>query len=190
MRSRDAVLSAEDLLEQVWDEHADPSTNTALVTISRLRRKLGDPRWWRLSRTSATGSGPTTPDLARDEETFQRQRASSRVTFGPVPLTERAGSPQLRLAGEIDMAIADQLRAAGRRVVERLGEGCRIDVDVSKVTFLDSSGLGALVYIRRLAREAGGSVELLGASPSVARLLELAGLRDLFVHPGRPEGAL
>jgi DNA-binding response OmpR family regulator len=39
-----AFLSAEDLLEQVWDEHADPLTNTVTVTISRLRRKLGDPR--------------------------------------------------------------------------------------------------------------------------------------------------
>ncbi|MEU2503333.1 response regulator transcription factor [Streptomyces sp. NPDC007863] len=38
-----AFLSAEDLLEQVWDEHADPFTNTVTVTISRLRRKLGDP---------------------------------------------------------------------------------------------------------------------------------------------------
>ena len=38
-----AFLSAEDLLEQVWDEHADPFTNTVTVTIGRLRRKLGDP---------------------------------------------------------------------------------------------------------------------------------------------------
>ena len=36
-------LSAEDLLEQVWDEYADPFTNTVTVTIGRLRRKLGDP---------------------------------------------------------------------------------------------------------------------------------------------------
>jgi DNA-binding response OmpR family regulator len=43
MRANGAVLSAQDLLEQVWDEHADPFTNTVLVTISRLRRKLGDP---------------------------------------------------------------------------------------------------------------------------------------------------
>jgi hypothetical protein len=34
---------AEDLLEQVWDEHADPFTSTVTVTIGRLRRKLGDP---------------------------------------------------------------------------------------------------------------------------------------------------
>lgn len=38
-----AVLSAEDLLEQVWDENADPFTKTVHVTISRLRRKLGEP---------------------------------------------------------------------------------------------------------------------------------------------------
>ena len=43
MRAGEGVLSAEDLLEQVWDEHADPFTNAVLVTISRLRRKLGDP---------------------------------------------------------------------------------------------------------------------------------------------------
>jgi DNA-binding response OmpR family regulator len=38
-----AFLSAEDLLEKAWDEHADPFTTTVTVTISRLRRKLGDP---------------------------------------------------------------------------------------------------------------------------------------------------
>ncbi|AXB48190.1 DNA-binding response regulator [Amycolatopsis albispora] len=38
-----AVLSAEELLERVWDEHANPFTNTVAVTIGRLRRKLGDP---------------------------------------------------------------------------------------------------------------------------------------------------
>ncbi|ADP83954.1 two component transcriptional regulator, winged helix family [Pseudofrankia inefficax] len=43
LRASPAHLSAEDLLEQVWDEHADPFTNTVLVTIGRLRRKLGEP---------------------------------------------------------------------------------------------------------------------------------------------------
>jgi DNA-binding response OmpR family regulator len=43
MRAQPGVLSAEDLLEQVWDEHADPFTRTVGVTISRLRRRLGDP---------------------------------------------------------------------------------------------------------------------------------------------------
>jgi DNA-binding response OmpR family regulator len=43
LRASPAFLSAEDLLEQVWDEHADPFTNAVAVTIGRVRRKLGDP---------------------------------------------------------------------------------------------------------------------------------------------------
>lgn len=37
------VFSAEDLLERVWDEQADPFTNAVRITIMTLRRKLGDP---------------------------------------------------------------------------------------------------------------------------------------------------
>ena len=36
------VLSQEDLLEHVWDEHADPFTNTVRVTVMTLRRKLAE----------------------------------------------------------------------------------------------------------------------------------------------------
>jgi DNA-binding response OmpR family regulator len=38
-----AVVSAEELLEHVWDINADPFTNTVAVTIARLRKKLGEP---------------------------------------------------------------------------------------------------------------------------------------------------
>ena len=38
-----AVVSAEDLLERVWDDNADPFTRTVTVTLARLRRKLGTP---------------------------------------------------------------------------------------------------------------------------------------------------
>jgi DNA-binding response OmpR family regulator len=37
------VVSAEELLERVWDEMADPFTSAVKVTVSRLRRKLGEP---------------------------------------------------------------------------------------------------------------------------------------------------
>jgi DNA-binding response OmpR family regulator len=43
LRASPAYLRAEDLLEQVWDEHADPFTNAVAVAVGRLRRKLGDP---------------------------------------------------------------------------------------------------------------------------------------------------
>jgi two-component system, OmpR family, response regulator VanR len=38
-----AVISAEELLERAWDEHADPFTNTMRTTIGTLRKKLGEP---------------------------------------------------------------------------------------------------------------------------------------------------
>ena len=38
-----AAVSAEELLEHVWDAHADSFSNTVAVTVARLRRKLGDP---------------------------------------------------------------------------------------------------------------------------------------------------
>ena len=39
------VLSQEDLLARVWDENVDPFTNTVRMTISKLRRKLGEPEF-------------------------------------------------------------------------------------------------------------------------------------------------
>ena len=38
-----AVVSAEELLERVWDEEADPFTNAVRITVMTLRRKLGEP---------------------------------------------------------------------------------------------------------------------------------------------------
>ncbi|WP_114453101.1 response regulator transcription factor [Halopolyspora algeriensis] len=38
-----AVVSSEELLERVWDEHADPFTTTVRVTMMTLRKKLGEP---------------------------------------------------------------------------------------------------------------------------------------------------
>jgi DNA-binding response OmpR family regulator len=43
LASQGRVVSAEELLERVWDEAADPFTNAVKITVSRLRAKLGDP---------------------------------------------------------------------------------------------------------------------------------------------------
>ena len=43
MQADGAVVSAEELLEKAWDEHADPFTNAVRVAVMTLRRKLGDP---------------------------------------------------------------------------------------------------------------------------------------------------
>ncbi|HCT78872.1 MAG TPA: DNA-binding response regulator [Micromonosporaceae bacterium] len=43
LRADGAAVSAEQLLEKAWDEHADPFTHTVRMAILKLRRKLGDP---------------------------------------------------------------------------------------------------------------------------------------------------
>jgi DNA-binding response OmpR family regulator len=43
LTGRDRLISAEELLERVWDEAIDPFTTTVKATINRLRAKLGDP---------------------------------------------------------------------------------------------------------------------------------------------------
>jgi DNA-binding response OmpR family regulator len=43
LAAQGTVVSAEELLERVWDEAANPFTNTVKMTVSRLRAKLGDP---------------------------------------------------------------------------------------------------------------------------------------------------
>ncbi|WP_331766828.1 response regulator transcription factor [Embleya sp. NBC_00896] len=43
LRADGAAVSAEQLLEKAWDEHADPFTNAVRIAILKLRRKLGAP---------------------------------------------------------------------------------------------------------------------------------------------------
>ncbi|MFE4366993.1 response regulator transcription factor [Streptomyces sp. NPDC056835] len=43
MTAQGGVVSAETLLEKAWDQHADPFTQAVRVTVSTLRRKLGEP---------------------------------------------------------------------------------------------------------------------------------------------------
>lgn len=47
------VVSAEDLLERAWDENADPFTNAVRITVSALRRRLGEP--WLIATVPGVG---------------------------------------------------------------------------------------------------------------------------------------
>ncbi|MFC8681290.1 response regulator transcription factor [Microbacterium ureisolvens] len=47
------VVSAEDLLERAWDENADPFTNAVRITISTLRKRLGEP--WAIETVAGVG---------------------------------------------------------------------------------------------------------------------------------------
>ncbi len=55
-----------------------------------------------------------------------------------------------------------------------------IDFDCSSLDFVDSSGLGALISMQKLANERGGKLRLLSPKPSVIQLLELTRLHRVF----------
>src|ERR1700722_7349091 len=53
------VISAEELLQQAWDENADPFTNAVRITVSALRRRLGEP--WVIATVAGVGYRIDTP---------------------------------------------------------------------------------------------------------------------------------
>ncbi len=82
----------------------------------------------------------------------------------------------LTLTGELDLASGPLLREA---VDDALRRGRRhVAIDASGVSFIDSSGLMALLKARRKATAAGGSLRLTASSVPVLRVLELTGLTD------------
>ena len=85
------------------------------------------------------------------------------------------------ISGEIDLDTAPTLREELLRV---LGQGPpHLVLDIAKVGFLDSSGLGVLVGTLRRARMLGGSVRIASPSRQVREVLEITGLDAVFpVH--------
>ncbi len=55
-----------------------------------------------------------------------------------------------------------------------------IDFDCSSLDFVDSSGLGALISMQKLANERGGKLRLLAPKPTVVQVLELTRLHRVF----------
>ena len=58
------VVSAEELLERAWDENADPFTNAVRITVSALRKRLGEP--WIIATVAGVGYRIDTPTGHRD----------------------------------------------------------------------------------------------------------------------------
>jgi len=59
------VISAEELLERAWDENADPFTNAVRITVSALRKRLGEP--WIIATVAGVGYRISAqPDTGRE----------------------------------------------------------------------------------------------------------------------------
>lgn len=91
----------------------------------------------------------------------------------------------VRVGGEIDTSVADALGDCLLRVMR--AHTARLLLDLSAVTFFDCAGLRTLMQARRRAELRNGAVDLIEASPQVRRIINLAGLQDVFpVREARP----
>jgi anti-anti-sigma factor len=80
--------------------------------------------------------------------------------------------------GDVDLVSSSDLR---RVLDEAVRLSPRVKVDLSGLTFIDSSGLSALVEAHRKARDAGGEMSLRHPTPMLRRLLDITRLDTLLV---------
>ena len=90
-------------------------------------------------------------------------------------LTE-GGALGVRVVGELDMATAEELTDAIAAWPERV-ERCVIDL--SRCSFLDSSGIRALLMCQR-ELDGNGTMQLIGVAPHVERVLRIAGVHEVL----------
>lgn len=103
--------------------------------------------------------------------------------------TTRTG-PALVIAvneSRIDAAVAIEFKETVRAAADEPGNP--VILDLSRVTFLDSSGLGAVVAVMKLLG-AARPLELAGLTPPVAKVFRLTRMDSVFtIHPSAPGGA-
>lgn len=96
-----------------------------------------------------------------------------------------ASTALVTVAGEVDLATAHLLRDRLGGVLREHGLAA-LDVDLAAVTFLDCTGISALVAVRNAAIQAGCQMRITHPQPIVRRVLEVTGLLGVFTDPIDP----
>ncbi len=91
------------------------------------------------------------------------------------------------VTGEIDVTTVHQLR---ERLDELADSGSALIVDLNRISFIDSAGLGALIGVSRRAAAHGGTLQAVCARPAVRKLLWLTGVDRRIPLTATVDGAL
>ncbi|QGG95585.1 STAS domain-containing protein [Actinomarinicola tropica] len=98
-----------------------------------------------------------------------------------VEVVDEAGRPVVRVRGEIDVATAERFREA---IAESLERDARLVIDMSDTSFMDSTGLSALIRAYHDTGRVKEAVQLRAVRPPVLRTLEISGISDLVTVVG------
>jgi anti-sigma B factor antagonist len=102
--------------------------------------------------------------------------------------TTREGAGVLSLRGEIDVYTAPLLRQA---LVDLIDQGTRnIVVDMERVDFLDSTGLGVLVEGLKRVRTRDGNLSIVATHEKILKIFDITGLNKAFSLFGSVDDAL
>lgn len=86
----------------------------------------------------------------------------------------------VRLKGEIDLAVADTLRESLEKELDSNSQIKYLIINLSNVTYIDSSGLGVILGRYRRVTKYGGRVFIVGARAQVRKVLDLSGLLNIM----------
>ena len=85
---------------------------------------------------------------------------------------------EIHLHGELDMSTAPRLREELVRLSS--DDATAVTVDLSRLEFVDSTGLSVLITGLKRLREKGGDMALRSPNPGTRRVLEITGLTQVF----------
>lgn len=149
-------------------------------------------QWWAMRRGTALTIVPNRLELLVPNEPSEPQLplASEAADMPPSAVldTTQQSAPEiavLECVGNIDIHTNQELVAEARRLLEK---SPYLMLDCSRVSFIDSSALGALVGLANYARNKGGDICLVALPERIRSLLRLTRLDQFFeIYEGREE---
>jgi anti-sigma B factor antagonist len=105
-----------------------------------------------------------------------------------ISTTSHGSAEVIRCEGRLNMVAVPRLSSAIQAAVD--GGSARLVVDLTVTSFVDSSGLGALVAGLKRTRQAGGDLRIFGATDQVRTVLGLTNLDRVLRPHERLEDAL
>ncbi|OXS74576.1 anti-sigma factor antagonist [Domibacillus enclensis] len=105
-----------------------------------------------------------------------------------IDVQEQAQQTTINLAGEIDAYTAPKLRETAFPYTEK--QGADIVIDLSGVTYMDSTGLGVFVGLFKSLNANNGTLKLTGLSDRLKRLFDITGLADIMNINSGSEGGV
>ena len=108
-----------------------------------------------------------------------RQQAGDQID-----VADQGGRTRAAIAGDFDMQATFSVEPALEQALDRPGLEA-LEIDLSRLHFVDSTGIGVLLRVEAEARERGVALSIVPAPPEVHRVFEMSGVLDALPFSGR-----